>query len=152
MRFALMLFALLAGALLPLQAAMNGAINRALERPGQVVMISLAGSLIATGAAGLLAGLLTGRFGLASAERLALVPWWAWPAGVCGAIFLLSQPVVVPRVGAALFMSLAIAGSLTASVLLDHFGALRLPEHAASPLRILGVVLVAIGVGLIARF
>src|SRR5271165_6082839 len=138
MRFALMIFALLAGALLPLQAAMNGAINKALERPGLVVMISLSGSLIATG----IGGLLTGRLGLASAERMALVPWWAWPAGVCGAIFLLSQPVVVPRLGAALFMSLAVAGSLTASLWMDHFGALRLPEHAASPLRILGLALV----------
>jgi uncharacterized membrane protein YdcZ (DUF606 family) len=37
-------------------------------------------------------------------------------------------------------------------LLLDHFGALDLPRHAATPLRLLGALLVAAGVALVARY
>jgi uncharacterized membrane protein YdcZ (DUF606 family) len=64
-------------------------------------MVSLSGSVIFM----LLAGLLSGRLGLVPADRIGRVPLWAWPAGVCGAIYLFSQPVAAPRLGAALYMS-----------------------------------------------
>jgi transporter family-2 protein len=141
-------FALFAAALLPVQAALNGALNRALDRPALVVLISMAGSAVFVVGV----GLATGRLGLVPAERVANVPWWAWPAGVCGAIYLISQPLVAQRLGAALYISLAVAGQITAAVLLDHFGALDLPRHAATPLRLLGAALIAAGVVLVARF
>jgi transporter family-2 protein len=140
-------FVLFAASLLPVQAALNGAMNRALGRPALVVMISLTGSAIFM----VVAGLASGRLGLVPAERLAHVPWWAWFAGVCGAIYLFSQPLVAPVLGAGLYMSLAVTAQLVAAVLLDQFGALGLPYHAASPLRLMGVALMAAGVALIAR-
>ena len=141
-------FALFAAALLPVQAALNGALNQALGRPALVVLISLTGS-----------ALFIGIVGLAPAR-------WAWcrrpgwrtcrggrgPSGVCGAIYLFSQPMVAHRLGAALYISLAVAGQVAAAMLLDHFGALNLPQHSASPLRIAGAGLIAAGVVLVARF
>src|SRR5947209_4217693 len=97
-------FALFAAALLPVQAAMNAALNRALARPALVVLISLTGSLIFM----VTAGVATGRLGAVSLGRVAAVPWWAWPAGVCGAIYLFSQPIVIPRIGAAVYVGLAV--------------------------------------------
>jgi transporter family-2 protein len=141
-------FALMAASLLPIQAAMNSAINRAFDRPALVVMVSLTGSAIFM----LVAGLLSGRLGLVSAARVSAVPWWAWPAGVCGAIYLFSQPIVVPRLGAAFYIGLAITGQIVSAMLLDHFGALGLAPHTASPLRVLGAALMIIGVALVARF
>jgi transporter family-2 protein len=142
------LFALFAAALLPVQAAMNGAANRALDRPGLVVLISLTGSAVAV----IGVGLATGRLGLVSAERVALMPWWAWPAGVCGAIYLLSQPLVAPRLGVAAFMGLSVVSQLATAMLLDHFGLMNLPQHTASPLRVLGALLMAAGVVLVVRY
>jgi bacterial/archaeal transporter family-2 protein len=141
-------FALFAAALLPVQAALNGALNRAFDRPALVVLVSLTGSALFIGAV----GLATGRLGLVPAARLANVPWWAWPGGVCGAIYLLSQPLVAPRLGAAAYISLSVAAQIVAAVLLDHFGALGLPQHAASPLRIVGALLMAAGVVMVARY
>lgn len=141
-------FALFAATLLPVQAALNGALNRALERPALVVLISLAGSAVFIG----VVGFATGSLGLVSASRVARVPWWAWPAGVCGAIYLLSQPLVALRLGAALYISIAIAGQILAAMALDHFGALNLPQHSATPLRMVGALLIVGGVALIARF
>ncbi len=141
-------FTLFAASLLPVQAAFNGALNRAFGSPLLVVLISLSGSAVFIVAVGLACGQLS----LPGAGRAALVPWWAWPAGVCGAIYLSSQPLVAPRLGAATYMSLAVTGQITAALALDHFGALHLPQHNASPLRILGVLIMAAGVVLIARF
>ena len=141
-------FVLLAASFLPIQAACNGALNRALGRPALVVVISITGSLAFMVAA----GLISGRLGLVPADRFARVPPWAWLAGVCGAIYLLSQPIAAPRLGAALYMSLAVTGQVATAVLLDHFGLLNLPQHAASPGRVLGTVLIAAGVSLVAWF
>ena len=141
-------FALFAASLLPVQAALNGALNRALERPVLVVLISLTGSAIFM----TVVGLGTGRLGFAAASRVASVPWWGWWGGVCGAIYLLSQPLVAPRLGAATYISLSVSAQVVAAMLLDHFGALGLPQHAASPWRIFGALLMAAGVVLVARF
>jgi transporter family-2 protein len=141
-------FVLLAASFLPIQAACNGALNRALGRPVLVVMVSLAGSLVFMSAT----GLISGRLGLVPADRFARVPPWAWLAGVCGAIYLLSQPIAAPRLRAALYMSLAVTGQVATAVVLDHFGLLNLPQHPASPGRVLGVVLIAAGVSLVAWF
>ena len=140
-------FALCAAALLPVQAALNSAMNRALDRPALVVLISLTGSAIFM----LVVGFGTGRLGTVPAYRLLDVPLWAWPAGVCGAIYLSSQPIVLPRLGAAFYISLSVCGQILAALALDHFGALGLPQHSASPLRILGALLVTAGVVIVAR-
>ena len=140
-------FVLFAASLLPVQAAMNGALNRALGRPALAVLVSLAGSLVCIVAF----GAATGRLGGASWSRAADVPWWAWPAGVCGAVFLLSQPVVLPRLGAATFTGLAVTAQVLMAVALDQFGALGLPQHSASPTRLVGAALMVCGVVLVSR-
>lgn len=141
-------FVLCAAALLPIQAAMAGAINRSLHQPRLVVMCSLTGSLVFMAMVAALGRPLT----LPTGTQLAAVPIWAWLAGVCGATFLLSQPIVLPRVGAAAFTGLAVTGQVLAAVALDHFGALALPQHSASPLRLLGATLMVAGIALVARY
>ncbi len=141
-------FTLFAASLLPIQAALNGALGRALQRPALVVMVSLSGSLLFM----LAVGLGSGRLTLPGASRFASVPWWAWPAGVCGAIYLLSQPIALPRIGAAFYVGLSVTAQIVTAVVLDHFGALGLPQHPASPGRIAGAVLMAAGIALVARF
>lgn len=142
------LFTLAAASLLPVQSALNGALNRALQRPPLVVAISLSGSLLFILAVSLLAR----RALWPEAGRFATVPWWAWPGGVCGAIFLLSQPIVLPRIGSAFYVGLSVTAQVGMAVLLDHFGALGLPQHAASPGRVLGALLMAAGIVLVARY
>jgi bacterial/archaeal transporter family-2 protein len=143
----LVLFTLFAASLLPIQAAFNAAINRAFDKPALVVIVSLTGSAIFM----VTAGLASGRLGLVTADRVAAVPWWAWFAGVGGAIFLFSQPLVAPRLGTGTYQSLAVTAQVVAALVLDHFGLFGLPAHAASPLRLLGAAAMAVGVVCIAR-
>ena len=141
-------FALFAAALLPIQAALNGALNRALQRPAWVVLVSLSGSIVFI----VVAGLASGRLALPGAGRVATVPWWAWPGGVCGAIYLFSQPIVLPRLGAAVYIGLSVTAQIAMAMALDHFGALGVPQHTASPGRLLGGLLMAAGIALVARY
>jgi transporter family-2 protein len=141
-------FVLFAAALLPAQAACNAAIARAVAQPVIAIMVSLLGSLAAI----VSFGVLTGRLWPVPLERLGMVPWWAWAAGLGGAFFVSAQAVMVPRLGAALFTSLAVAGQVGMAMALDHFGALNLPQHSASPMRVLGAALIVAGMTIVARF
>jgi bacterial/archaeal transporter family-2 protein len=141
-------FALFAAALLPVQAACNAAMNRALGHPLVTILISMLVSLASVS----LVTLLTGRFADIPVGRFGSVPWWAWAAGLGGAFYVSSQPFVIPKLGAAFFTSLVVTGQVAMAMTLDHFGALELPPHPASPLRVLGALLIVAGMALVARF
>ncbi len=78
-------------------------------------------------------------------------PWWLWSGGALGALFIALAIFLVPKLGAASFVALLIAGQMLASLAYDHFGAFGLEKHAVSPVRLLGAVLLVVGVVLIRR-
>jgi transporter family-2 protein len=77
--------------------------------------------------------------------------WWAWSGGFFGAIYIGVSILLVPRLGAATFVALLIAGQMIASLVFDKFGWFGLAERPADPLRILGTLLLVGGVCLIRR-
>lgn len=89
------------------------------------------------------------RPALPSTERLGAGPWWMWLGGVCGAFFVTLALVLVPRIGAATYLSAMIAGQLIASVVIDHFGHMGLAVREITPGRVVGVVLVLAGMAAI---
>lgn len=82
---------------------------------------------------------------------MARIPWWAWTGGVFGAIFIGLGIVLVPKLGAATFIALLIAGQMIGSVVFDHFGWLGLAQRSIDLSRIIGVLLLVAGVLLIRR-
>lgn len=83
------------------------------------------------------------------AAALARIPWWAWSAGVFGAIFIALSILLVPQLGAATFFALLVAGQMIGSMIFDHFGILGLPVNPISVARIFGAALLVGGVLLI---
>jgi len=77
--------------------------------------------------------------------------WWELTGGLLGAFFVTLTIIVVPRLGTAAVMAAVIAGQLTMAALLDQFGAFGLRQVPFTPLRLLGVCLLAVGAALIAR-
>jgi transporter family-2 protein len=75
-----------------------------------------------------------------------------WVGGVFGVCFISLALVLLPRLGAAGFMALALAGQVVASLLLDHFGWFGLAERPISLPKVVGVVLLIAGVVLIQFF
>ena len=88
---------------------------------------------------------------LPPATLTARVPWWAWSGGLFGAIFIGLAILLVPKIGAATFLALVVAGQMLASVTFDHFGLLGLAQRSFDLPRLIGVVLLIGGVILIRR-
>ena len=79
-------------------------------------------------------------------------PRVAWIGGFRGAFFVSVMASVVPRIGIALAFSLAIAGQMLVTLLIDHFGWLGIPEKPINLWRVFGATLITIGVILIRKF
>ncbi|NLM38151.1 MAG: DMT family transporter [Firmicutes bacterium] len=76
-------------------------------------------------------------------------PWWVWLGGALGAFYVWTTIVVAPKIGTAALMSLVVTGQMLISLTLDHFGLLGLARHPVNVWRLLGVLLLLLGVALI---
>jgi transporter family-2 protein len=65
--------------------------------------------------------------------------------GLLGAVYVLVNLMLAPKIGVAALMSLAIAGQLAAALLLDRFGLFDLVQRELSVGRVSGVLLVLVG-------
>lgn len=77
--------------------------------------------------------------------------WWELTGGLLGAFFVSLTIIIVPRIGTAALMAAVIAGQLASGLLLDQFGAFGLRQVPFTPLRGLGVVLLAAGAALVIK-
>ena len=93
----------------------------------------------------LLAAILILRVPLPYVASLSAAPWWAWTGGCLGAFFVLSSLVLAPKLGAAAFVSTTIVGTMTASLVIDHFGLIAYRVQPITLLRLCGAVLVVTG-------
>jgi transporter family-2 protein len=144
---ALLLLTFVTGAGLSAQGVMNARLRTALDAPVLAALVSFTvGSLV------LLLALLVSRERLPGATTAASAPWWAWVGGVLGASFVLMTVLVIPRAGAAATIGLAVTGQLIGSLIIDSFGLLGVSRHAPNPPRLIGALLMLVGVVLIQRF
>ena len=131
------------GAVLPLQGLVNARLATALHGPVMAAFVSfLVGSVV------LGTWLLASRtpWGAAPDARF---PAWIWIGGVLGALYVAVFTLLIPRVGAAAAICLAVFGQVLASLLLDHYGVLQ-AQRPADWSRVTGAVLVLLGVLLVA--
>lgn len=143
--FPLILLAFAGGAFLPIQIGVNGQLRAGLGHAMQATFVSFA-----VGACGALVACLLMRVPWPKPEQIAAPALWMWFGGLCGTFYVWTTITSGPRIGAALAVSVAIAGQLVMAALLDHTGALGFPQHAVSPLKLLGIGLVVAGVVVIA--
>ncbi len=74
------------------------------------------------------------------------VPWYALGAGALGLVVIAAMSFMVPRVGVAPAVVLIVAGQLLVSVVLDHYGLLGADIRPLDSTRVLGLLLVFLGV------
>jgi bacterial/archaeal transporter family-2 protein len=141
----LLLFAVVAGAFLPVQAGVNARLAHYVGGPVRASMISFAVGTLAL----FLVVVLFYRHAHTDTRS---APWWAWLGGVLGAFYVTATVVVPVRIGAAAFFGVLVTAQLVMSVLIDQFGWLNFPKHEASPLRVLGVAMLIGGVLLVRLF
>ena len=76
------------------------------------------------------------------------VPWYALCAGIFGLVVIGAISYMIPRIGVAGSIITIVAGQLLVGMLLDHFGLLGAAQRSLDPTRILGMVVVFVGVWL----
>lgn len=141
--FVLMLMALLMGAALPLQAAINANLRAALASSiTTVALISFIGGALVL----LIAALLQPGAALAPLVKVGEQPLWRLVGGPLGAAFIFGTTFLAPRLGLTALLSLVIAGQLIASLGIDHIGFGAIVEQKISASKVLGGVLVIVGV------
>lgn len=141
------ILAILAGAMMPTQAAVNNRLAISVDSPILSAFISFVVGTIALFLYILATGIPLGN--LASAKN---APAVAWTGGLLGAFFVAAVVTLVPRLGVALTFSLIIAGQMLITLVIDHFGFLGVPVKEVNLLRVLGVTFITIGVILIRKF
>jgi len=142
-----LLVCLLAGALMPLQAGVNAQLARWVGHPVTASLVSFA-----VGTLALFAYSAATRPPLPGLAALAAAPWWVWAGGLLGSVFVTAAAAFAPRLGAATFISVTIAGQVLVSILLDHFGSIGFAARPVTPLRLLGALLLIGGVLLVRKF
>jgi transporter family-2 protein len=136
--------AILAGASVAIQQVLNANLRMALKSAAWSGFVSY---FVGVACMALLA--LALRDPIPSAALAGRIPWWAFSGGLFGAIFIALAIFLIPRLGAATFIVLLVTGQMLASVTIDRFGWLGLPEHPIDLPRLIGTALLVGGCVLI---
>lgn len=89
--------------------------------------------------------------GRGSFRGLAQADWWQLTGGLFGAFFVSLTILAVPKLGTGTVMAALIVAQLSAGLVFDHFGLFGMRQIPFDLSRIMGVVLLIIGVAMIYR-
>jgi bacterial/archaeal transporter family-2 protein len=129
------------GVLIPIMAALSGALGRTLDNPWAAAAIVSAGAFATVLAFTLLTGSGSVSWdGLRQARPLQLL------AGLGFAFYLLSITWVGPRFGVGNAIMFVLAGQIISSALIDHFGLFGAPHKPIDLLRGAGLAIMATGI------
>jgi bacterial/archaeal transporter family-2 protein len=142
-----LLFAVIAGAMIPFQAGINAQLARWVGSPVGSALVSFLVGTIALAIVVLLQ-----RKPLPPLSKLGDAPWWVWIGGLLGAFYVAGSIFAAPKLGAVTLIAAVVAGQSVASLLIDQFGWVGFKEHHISPGRVAGMALVASGVALVRLF
>jgi transporter family-2 protein len=134
-----------AGCLVGMQAPINSRLGRS------VGSVEAATFSFLVGTAALVLILLVARGGIGGLVHVDRAPWWALVGGLLGAVYVSVALVAVRTLGASGLTAVVIGGQLAISVAIDRFGLLGVARQSVGVQRILGLVLLAVGVVLVVR-
>jgi len=145
MKTPLLMLSTFLGVVLTVHLAMNGMVGAALNnaRVGNAIFWCI-GALTAViiGVTGWQTGALGG---LANINPLLLT------AGAMGASLVFGIAYLIPRVGAGPFTYALLAGQIVSAMVLSHYGWLGSPRQPVTPMGVVGVIVLVLGVILTRR-
>lgn len=136
--------AILLGAALSTQPAINATMSRVLGSPLLAASVSISISLFVV-----LVLWLTWGKAIGELSDFKLLPWWVVVGGVVGAIFVAGSIVTAPVLGVALFFVCLVTGQVIGSIVIDQIGAFGLEAKPINTLKLVGLGLVILGAGIV---
>jgi bacterial/archaeal transporter family-2 protein len=137
--------AVAAGCLVGLQAPVNARLGRQVGALQAATVSFTIGTLALVLVASLSSG---GLSGVADATR---APWWALIGGLLGAFYVTVALLTVRTLGLSALTAIVVSGQLAIAVVIDRFGLLGIAKQHIDAPRIVGLVLLLIGVVLVVR-
>lgn len=132
---------LVAGIGIPVMAALNSGLGAHLESPKLAGMLLLAVALIV---AVLINVVYTDA--TLSMQKLALVPWQYFLGGVFVAFYVFTITWAAPKIGVGNAVFFVLLGQLISTAIIDHFGLFNAIQTHITAERLIGIVLMAVGV------
>ena len=139
------LLAIAAGCFVGLQAPVNARLGKQVGSLQAATVSFTVGTLALILVASLSSG------GLSSIGSVGRVPWWALIGGVLGAFYVTVALVTVRTLGLSSLTAIVVSGQLAIAVVVDRFGLLGIAKQQIGATRIVGLVLLVVGVVLVVR-
>ncbi len=139
------LLAVAAGCFVGLQAPVNARLGKEVGSLQAATVSFTVGALVLILATALSSG------GLAGIGSIGRAPWWALIGGLLGAFYVTVALVTVRTLGLSSLTALVVTGQLAIAVVVDRLGLLGIAKQQIGASRIVGLVLLAIGVVLVVR-
>ena len=136
----LILAAIVTGAVVPFQAGSNAVLGRTLGHPLWATVVSLCVSF-----ACILPVMALAKVEAPTLSAVAHAPRWIWIGGIVGVVYITGALLLAPKLGAAGFITAAIAGQMLASIVIDQWGLVGLPQKPVSLSRLAGLGLILLG-------
>ncbi|MCM0598952.1 DMT family transporter [Periweissella fabalis] len=136
-----MVFGILAGVVLANQNPVNAYLRVFVISPYVASLISFSIGTFYIGIVTLLAG----HQLLPTGTQIASNPWWLWLGGVIAAIYLTSNILLFPKLGAVQTVILPILGQVLMGTVIDSFGLFGAKHIPITGTRLLGVGILLIG-------
>jgi bacterial/archaeal transporter family-2 protein len=147
------MLALLAGAAIAVQAALNSSLGKLLGSPLYATVVAFGTGFVFAGIAALVfARGADNATSNAECNRIAMqhVPLYLWFAGgLIGALALVSFYWLIPHIGIGTTLSFALTGQLVLALIAGHFGWFGLPQTPMSAMRFSGAATLLLGMVLI---
>lgn len=137
-----LLCAIAVGSIVPVQTAIN---TRLRESNGSPIVTAFYSFIIGTSLAAVGVWAL-GDSPLPDFSLLAHEPWWLWLGGFMGVTFIVGNILLFPRIGSVQTVVLPILGQAIMGLTIDEFGLYRSPQIDVTVWRLIGAVLVLLGV------
>jgi transporter family-2 protein len=134
-----------AGVFVGLQAPVNARLGKEVGSFQAATISFVVGTLALLLAASLSSG------GLSSVDHVSRAPWWALIGGLLGAFYVTVALVTVRTLGLSALTAIVVAGQLTIALVVDRFGWLGIARQQIGWPRIVGLVLLLVGVVLVVR-
>ena len=134
----------IAGVGIPVFAALNGGLGTRLDNPNFAALLLFAVGLVIT-------GLITLSGELPSAQALLAVPVHFFFGGIFVITYVLTMTWIGPKIGIGNAVFFVLFGQIFAAAVIDHLALLGAPHSPITPPRLLGLLLMTVGVFLARR-
>lgn len=135
----------LAGIMQPVQTSVNGKTRSRLGSPYITGCVATMAAIIAMGCV-----LLVTEDGIhIPFADAAQNPAWIWCGGLCGTVIFITSILCLPKIGSAMTVLLTAFGQIMTGLIIDNWGLLMSPLIRINGARVIGAVIVIVGVLLV---